>query len=31
MKRFFYIFYGEHAISPEVVFEKCLETEQQND
>jgi len=31
MKRLFYIFYGEHAISHEAAFEKCLETEQQND
>jgi hypothetical protein len=32
MERFFSIlFYGEHAVSPEVAFEKCLDTEQQND
>ena len=31
MKLLFYIFYGEHAISHEAAFEKCLETEQQND
>ena len=30
MKRFFFIFYGEHAISPEGAFEKCFGTEQQN-
>jgi hypothetical protein len=31
MKRFFSIFYGEHAISPDVAFVRCLETEQRSD
>ena len=31
MKQFFSILYGEHAISPEVAFAKCLGTEQRND
>jgi hypothetical protein len=31
MKRFLSIFYGEHAISHEVAFEKCLGTERQYD
>jgi hypothetical protein len=31
MKRFFSIFYGEHAISPNVAFVRCLETEQRSD